>query len=118
MASLSNECDPASGSSRKCSAIREDWAPVMADHGHQLVGLWEVLMGDTEVCTLWATDLDAHIELARASDAARGFDSPGAKADPRITAWRARSREYCTRWREEMMIPCPGTPMGPEEWAS
>ncbi len=99
-------------------AVREEWAPVMAEHGHTLVGLWEVLLGDTEVCTLWASNLDAHIELARASDAARGFDSPGAKADARIPAWRKRARQYCTRWREELLIPCPGTPLGPEEWAS
>jgi hypothetical protein len=98
------------------AAVAQEWAPVMGEHGHQPVGLWEVLMSDTEVCILWATRLEDHIELQRASDAARGFDSPGAAADDRIPAWRTRAREFCTGWREEILIPCPGTPMGPAAW--
>lgn len=103
------------------TAVREEWAPVMAEHGHHLVGLWEVLLGETEVCTLWATDLAAHIALARSTDAARGFREPGDEGkdegDDRILAWRERTRVFDLRWRHEMMIPCPGTPMGPDAWA-
>lgn len=99
------------------AAVREHWAPVMRDHGHRLVGLWEVLMGDTEVCTLWATSLDAHLGLMRATDATRGFPTPPARDDERIVDWRRRRRAYCTAWHEEMLVPCPGSPMGPELWA-
>lgn len=99
------------------AAVREEWAPVMADHGRRLVGLWEVLMGDTEVCTLWATDLKAHLALARATDATRGFSTAGARPDDRIQAWRHRRRETCEAWHEEILIPCPGSPMGPEGWS-
>lgn len=100
------------------AAVREVWAPVMADHGHRLVGAWEVLFGESETCTLWATSLDAHVELARATDAARGFDSAGVRADARIPAWREQARALRAHWREEMLVPCPGSPLGPAEWAS
>ncbi len=99
------------------AALREEWAPVMAEHRHELVGLWEVLLGDTEVCTLWATDLDAHVSLARAGDAARGHADEPVEGDERIGAWRERARRFTTRWREELMVPCPGTPLGPAAWA-
>ena len=36
-------------------------APLLAEYGHHLVGLYEVLMNDYEVCTIWATDADAHV---------------------------------------------------------
>ena len=100
------------------AAVREGWAPVRAEYGHRLVGLWEVLLGDTEVCTLWATDLEAHVGLARATDAARGFPNAGLSADDRLTAWPERRHEFCERFREELLIPCPGTPMGPDAWAT
>ncbi len=82
------------------AAVREEWVPVMSDHGHTLVGLYEVQMTDTEVMTLWATDPQGHERLGRAIDAA---------GDERIARWRARSREYLIRWREELMTPYPGT---------
>lgn len=81
------------------AAVREERVPVMAEHGHTLVGLYEVLMTDTEVMTVWATDPAGHTSLGRAGDA----------GDERIAAWRVTSREYLTRWREELMSPYPGT---------
>ncbi|MEJ5254185.1 MAG: hypothetical protein WHS89_02430 [Acidimicrobiales bacterium] len=99
-------------------AVRDEWAPIAADHGHTLVGLFEVLLCDTEVCTLWATDLESHVAMGKAADAARGYGGGEVDADERILAWRARARELTTRWREELMIPCPGTPMGPDSWAT
>jgi hypothetical protein len=99
------------------AAVDEEWAPVMADHGHRLVGAWEVLFGESETCLLWATDLDAHVELAQATDASRGFPSEGGTPDERIPAWRERVRRMREHWREEVLIPCPGSPMGPDEWA-
>ena len=38
------------------AAVREERAPLLADYGHPLVGLYEVMMNDYEVCTIWATD--------------------------------------------------------------
>jgi hypothetical protein len=82
------------------AAVRADWVPVMADHGHTLVGLYEVLMTDTEVVTVWATDPAGHEALGRAADAG---------SDERIARWRAAAREHLTRRREELMTPYPGT---------
>lgn len=78
------------------AAVREEWVPVLGDHGHALVGLYEVLMTDTEVITVWATDPAGHV--ARLGS-----------VDERIPRWRATARKYLTRWREELMTPYPGT---------
>ncbi len=86
------------------AAVAEGWSPVAAEHGHRLVGLWEVLLGDTEVCTLWATDLDGHIALMRATREG---------ADERIAAWRDHARRFTTRWHEELLVPGAGTPLAP-----
>jgi hypothetical protein len=78
------------------AAAAEEWAPVAADHAHHPVGLYEVLLGDTEVVTVWATTLDGHLALT-------------AGDDDRVPKWRARAREFLTRWREELMVPVPGS---------
>ena len=109
---------PPGGALEYLAAVDREWAPVMAEHGHRLVGAWEVLFGESETCILWATDLTSHVALARATDAARGFAAPGGRADARIPAWRARARALREHWREEILIPCPGTPMGPDFWAT
>jgi len=59
--------------------------------------------GDTEVVTVWATDLDGHIALQQAET-----------EDERIATWRRRSRAWTTRWHEELMTPHPGTPLAAE----
>jgi hypothetical protein len=82
------------------AAVRTSWAPVARDYGHELVGLYDVQMTDTEVMTVWATDPAGHEALGRAIDDG---------ADERIAAWRTESRKYLTRWREELMTPYPGT---------
>lgn len=81
------------------AAVREERAPLLAEHGHTLVGLYEVLMTNVEVMTVWATDPPGHESLGRATDA----------GDERIARWQQRSREFLTRWREELMTPYPGT---------
>jgi hypothetical protein len=81
------------------AAVRDVWAPIARDYGHELVGLYEVQMIDTEVMTVWATDPAGHEALGRAID----------DGDERIAAWRGQSRQYLTRWREELMTPYPGT---------
>lgn len=82
------------------AAVVEGHVPVMAEHGHQLIGAYEVLLRDTEVVTLWATDLDSHLTLMQA-----------AETDERIPKWREEVRQYLSRWREELMVPHQGTPL-------
>lgn len=77
-------------------AQREDWTPVAADNGHHLIGAYEVLLSDSQVVTVWATDVESHIGLMRS-------------ADPRIIRWRTRAREWATDRHEELMSPAPGT---------
>ena len=78
------------------AAMDAEWTAVAADHGHRPIGMYEVLLTDTLVVTVWATDVEHHIELMRSRD-------------PRIAHWRAKAREFATNWREELMTPAPGT---------
>ena len=50
-------------SARRCSPSTD----------HQLVGLYEVLMNDYEVCTIWATSAEDHVRAGKARDVARGL---------------------------------------------
>jgi hypothetical protein len=86
-------------------AVREERVPLLAEFGHTVTGLYEVAMNDTEVITVWATDVDSHVALQRAI---------AARDDDRLARWRTTARTYTTRWREELMTPCPGTLLGPE----
>jgi hypothetical protein len=74
----------------------ELWRPVALDHGHRLVGMYEALMTDTKVVTLWATDVAQHIGLMTSQD-------------PRVGRWREAARAYCTGWHEELLSPAAGT---------
>ncbi len=85
------------------AALRDEQIPLRRQFGHEPIGFWQVLMSDTEVCTIWLTDLDSHIAWLSSDD-------------ERIQRWRERARKTCTDWREEMMVACPGTPLGPERW--
>lgn len=96
-------------------AIADQLVPVLADYGIAPMGLYEVLHTDYEVCVVWATDVDGYQRMNMALDAARGFDVD-AEADPRLLEWRSTARQWTTRWREELMTPAPGTPVGPPEW--
>ena len=71
------------------AAVREERAPLLAEYGHQLVGLYEVMMNDYEVCTIWATNAEDHVRAAKARDVARGLatESRRAAGDPRFEAW-------------------------------
>jgi len=82
------------------AAARDEWATVAAEYGHELVGLYEVLLNDTEVMTIWATDPAGHVGLMAAIDEG---------SDPRLEAWRRRRREFTTEWREELMTPHPAS---------
>jgi hypothetical protein len=83
------------------AAVRESRAPLLAEHGHTLVGLYEVLLTDVEVVTVWATDPAGHEALMRAADAG---------TDERFARWQDEARAAGrTRWREELMTPHPDT---------
>jgi hypothetical protein len=82
------------------AAVDREWRPVALEHGQKLVGMYEALMSDTTVVTLWATDVEHHIGLM-ASD------------DPRIEEWREEARAYCTEWHEELLSPASGTLLAP-----
>jgi hypothetical protein len=110
---------PPGGAVEYLQAVAEQLAPLRAEYGHTLVGLWEVLFCDTEVCTLWCTTLEDHVALAKATDAARGFDHDvGSEPDRRFVRWDEERVRLTTCWREELLVPCPGTVLGPDEWAS
>ena len=101
------------------AAVRSERAPLLAEYGHTLVGLWEVLLNDYEVCTVWATEPEHHVRLAKARDVTRGV-APAADggvavvaAYDRIEAWHRLARQWATRWREELMTPAVGTLCGP-----
>lgn len=83
------------------AAVRELRQPAMAERGIELVGLYEVLLTDVEVCTVWATDLVSHTALLRDGD-----------------SWPAPARDLVQRWREELMTPGPGSPLAPREDAT
>lgn len=81
------------------AAVREARLPLLTDYGHALVGLYEVLMTDVEVLTIWATDPAGHEALMRAADTG---------SDDRIPRWHEQARAAGrTRWREELMTPHP-----------
>ncbi|WP_415977202.1 hypothetical protein [Rhodococcus sp. 077-4] len=95
------------------AAVREERQPILADHGHKLVGLYEVLLSDSEVVTFWATDLDSHLKTQRSYDAALGLDDE-AESDPRLLDWRKSARQYLDGpWRETLLAPFPGSVLAP-----
>jgi len=96
--------------------VQHDVAPALARYDHRLVGVFESLLDDSEVISLWAASLDGHIELQRAREAARGFGDPSEEVDSDLIRIDEASRATRVRRREEMMIPCPGSPMGPDAW--
>jgi hypothetical protein len=82
------------------AAVRESRVPLLSDYGHEVVGLYEVLMTDVEVLTIWATDPAGHESLMRAADG----------VDERVAKWHEQARAAGrTRWREELMTPYPDT---------
>ncbi|MEU4831623.1 hypothetical protein [Streptosporangium sp. NPDC023615] len=94
-------------------AVRTERAPVLADHGHRPVGLYEVLFCDTEVVTVWGMTLDDHLALQRSRDAALGLDDE-VEADGRLLDWGRRAREFLAGpWRETLLAPFPGSRLSP-----
>lgn len=94
------------------AAVAEQRVPLMAEYGHTVTGIYEVMMNDFEVVTVWATDVDSHVRLQRTLDAMRGLGT-AVEADDRHREWRLTAQQFTTRYREELMTPCPGIPIGP-----
>lgn len=95
------------------AAVQEERAPVLAEHGHRLVGAYEVQFCDTEVVTLWGTGIEEHLALQRARDAALGLDDE-VEPDKRLLAWRTRARDFLDGpWRETLIAPFPGSKLSP-----
>ncbi|GAA3228618.1 hypothetical protein [Actinocorallia longicatena] len=95
------------------AAVREERAPVLAEHGQRLIGAYEVQFCDTEVVTFWGTSLDDHLALQRSRDAALGLDDE-AEADERLVTWRTRARDFLDGgWRENLLAPFPGCKLAP-----
>jgi hypothetical protein len=94
------------------AAVAEQRVPLLAADGPTGTGLYEVAMNDYEVVTVWAADVESHVKAGRALDAARGLGG-GVDADDRLVEWRRTAQGFTTRWREELMTPYPGIPIGP-----
>lgn len=92
-----SEVRPGAGPDYLAATLAER-VPAMAERGIALVGLYDSVLTDTEVCTIWATTVDAHTALLRDGD-----------------PWPATARQWCTRWREELMTPGPSSPLAPPE---
>jgi len=94
-------------------AIRREWLPIVADYGHELVGLYSGTYRHDQVCLLLATDEDHRVALQAAADAALGFPE-AAEPDLRIPAWWDRARGFLAGdWHEELLVPYPGTVLAP-----
>ncbi len=95
------------------AAVREQRAPLLAEYGHRLVGLYDVLLGDSEVVTLWGTDMASHLRVQRARDAALGLDDE-IQPDDRLTKWAQTARQFLEGpWKETLLSPFPGSRLSP-----
>jgi hypothetical protein len=91
-------------------AAASEYAPALADHGLETVGLYESIFSEDEVLMVFAGTRESIIEVGDAEESARGF-GPAANADDRIVAWRSRAHDYVTSGRRELLSPCPGSPL-------
>jgi hypothetical protein len=87
----------------------------MREYGHAATGLYEVMSNQHEVVMVWATDLQAHLQMRQNRDAARGLSDEG-EPDERLVSWDRRSAEYVTGGDTHIMTPLPRTVYGPLDW--
>lgn len=93
-------------SSAYLALVAESRVALMAEHGFDVVGLYEVQLTNAEVVTLWSTSVDAH---------SKWLEALARHDDERIEAWRAGAAEFVIFSHEELMTPLPGTVLGPPE---
>lgn len=87
--------------------------PILQDYGFRLAGAYEVAFSRRQVCTLWCGELDGHVQMLRARDAARGLDD-GSLADDRLLAWDRTSADYLDGDSQELMLAAfPGPMLSP-----
>ncbi|MGW5385755.1 hypothetical protein [Nocardia sp. NPDC003963] len=95
------------------AAVRAERAPVLADHGHILAGLYEVAFTRTKAVSLWVTDIDGHVGVLRARDAALGLDSE-VPPDERLLDWDRRAAEFHTAPARDLYLAAyPGPLLSP-----
>lgn len=98
-----------------CNLVATRRVPMMADHGHHVTGIYEVLSNTHEVVLVWATTVGAQTELRKARDAAWGL-SEEAPADERLREWELTAADYVTGGITQLMTPLPRTVYGPPDW--
>ena len=96
------------------AAVVEERVPVLHEHGHRAVGVYEVLGSLTEVVMVWATTVPDQARLRRSRDGAYGLVAGG--GDGRPAAWDRRAASFVTGGTSQIMTPLPGTVYGPESW--
>lgn len=96
-------------------AVVSERVPVLAEHGHELTGAYEVTSNQHEVVVVWATSVEAEVRLRQSRDAARGLCDE-AEPDDRLPAWDRRSIEWVTGGDRHLMTPLPRTVYGPDDW--
>lgn len=96
------------------AAVVEERVPVLVDHGHRAVGLYEVLGSLTEVVMVWATTVPDQARLRRSRDGAYGLVAGG--GDSRLADWDRRAASFVTGGASQIMTPLPGTVYGPQSW--
>ena len=96
------------------AAVVEERVPVLREHGHRAVGLYEVLGSLTEVVMVWATTVPDQARLRRSRDGAYGLVAGG--GDARLAEWDRRAASFVTGGASQIMTPLPGTVYGPESW--
>jgi hypothetical protein len=95
------------------AAVREERAPALDQHGHRLAGLYQVAFSSSAVCTLWTMDLDAHVGLLKARDAALGLDTE-VEGDDRLIDWEHRRAGFLTGEAQERLLAAyPGPALSP-----
>ena len=97
------------------AAVAAQRKPLLAEHGVQATGLWQVTNNQHEVVMVWATSVDEWAALQASRDAALGLDDT-AEPDGRLTEWDRVSAGYVTGGDTHVMTPLPRTVYGPPDW--
>tara|TARA_B100000953_G_scaffold287263_1_gene269390 strand:- start:300 stop:1112 length:813 start_codon:yes stop_codon:yes gene_type:complete len=88
---------------------------MMADHGINATGLWEVINNNHEVVMIWATTVEDWVQYQKNYDTTRGLDDTGT-TDERLVQWEAGAASFTVSGNTHIMTPLPGTVYGPDDW--
>jgi hypothetical protein len=95
--------------------VAEKRVPIMADHGINATGLWEVVNNNHEIVMIWATTVDDWVQFQKNRDTTRGLDDTGS-SDDRIINWENKAASFTVSGDTHIMTPLPGTVYGPDDW--